>query len=600
IARPTDVYRNFISAKDNKALESLELMMMENQRVLQHGFLQTELDRAKESILTMYDKMAKEESKTESSSFASEYVNHFLEGVPAPGIRIENKWAKEFVDGITLEEINSLAKKWITDENLVVVMTMPESKGLKLPTEKDVLKVINKVKKAKTQPYVDNVKTEPFLVKEPKAGKVVKKEENKKFGYTELALSNGAKVILKSTDFKNDEIVVEAWSAGGASLYPENKLINVKFAAPIIDASGIGNYDNSQLKKFLKGKTVGLAPSISDLEETLSGSSSPADFETLLQYLYMFFEAPRKDKDVLATEVSKMESQFKMMRNMPDIQFQLEWMKAMKPTDKRSIYLPTDEQMKQMNIDEMYKIFRERFSDASDFTFAFIGNIDIDKTIPLIEKYIGSIPSKNRNEKWLDKDAPFAKGVVDKVVYKGQDNKGTMVVVGNHSFEWNDKERMATRLLNDICSIKLTETIREELGGTYSPSFQLSYDKYPKPEASFLAYYSCDPQNIDNLTNATWRVFDKIIAEGPTETDLAKAKEQTIRLRETQQQKNEFWSSVIKGSIWYDYQLTNLEEYKANVNSITIEDIKEVAKKYLKHDEHVRVSLKPEAMQPAK
>ena len=600
LARPTHAYYNSISAKDGKTLESLELMMMENQRVLQHGFVQTELDRAKESILTQYDRMAKEESKTESSRFASEYVDHFLEGTPAPGAKIENKWAKELVEDITLEEVNALAKKWITEENFVLVMTMPESKDVKVPTEKDVLKVINKVKKAKTKPYVDNVKTEPFLVKEPKAGKVVKKEENKKFDYTELTLSNGAKVILKATNFKNDEIILSAWSPGGTSLYPDNKLINANYAAGIIDASGIGNYDNSQLMKFLKGKTVGIVPSISELEEGFLGSSSPADFEILLQYLYMFFEAPRKDKDVLATEISKMENQIKMLKNMPEFEFQIQMLKAMKPNDKRTIIIPTEAQLKQMNIDEMHKIFRERFSDASDFTFTFVGNIDIDKTIPLIEKYIGSIPSKNRNEKWLDKDSPFAKGVVNKTVYKGQDNKGAMVIAVNNSFDWNTKERMATRILGDICSIKLTETIREEMGGTYSPSFQLSYEKYPKAEASLFAYYSCDPENADNLANATWKVFDKIIAEGPTEVDLAKVKEQLIRARETQQEKNGYWTSAIKGSIWYDFELTNLDEYKAAVNAITVEDVKEMAKKYLKHDEYVRVNLKPEAMDPAK
>ena len=600
LARPVAAYQGYISSKEGKALKSLEAVMTENQRLVQHGFLQAELDRAKEALLTRYDQAAKEESKTESGNIAAQLVDNFLDQAPMPGARIENKYAKELMDGITLSEVNALISKWITDDNFVLTLQMPEKKGIKIPTEKDLLDVVAKVKKIQTTPWVDNVKNEPFLVKEPKSGKITKTQKNEKFGYTEYTLSNGATVIIKPTTLKNDEITVSAQSAGGASLYNDDEMINVKFASTIIDGSGIGNYNNSQLMKFLKGKTVGLSPAIGDLDETISGSSSPADFETLLKYLYMYFEAPRKDKEVLDKTISQLETQIKMYKNMPEFAFQEEWMKAMYPNDKRQIILPTDAQLKQMNIDKMYKIFRERFADASDFTFTFVGNIDEAKALPLIEKYIGGMPAKGKKEQWKDRETPFAKGVVDKTVYKGEANKGLMVVVSAKPFDWNDKDRLATRLLNNICDIKLTETIREEMGGTYSPSFQLDYDKYPKPEAKALCYYTCDPTTVDKLTTATFGVFDKIMNEGPTDEDIAKVKEQLIKGRETQMQQNGYWSSVINGSRWYGYNMQTLEEYTAAVNAITKADIQAVAKKYLDHKDYVRVSLKPEAMKPAK
>lgn len=604
ISRKTDAYYNSISAKDGRILDALNVMMVENKRVVDHGFVATELERAKESLLTRYERHAKEESKAESSRFAAEYVEHFLEGDPAPGARIEYRWARELVDDITLEEVNSLAGQWITDENFVLVLTMAEEEGKKkrrskIPTEKDILKTMKKVEKTKTKPYIDNVKTEPFLVKEPKAGKVSKRVDNEKFDYTELTLSNGATVILKSTDFKNDEILLSAWSPGGTSLYPDSKIMNANYAASIVDASGIGNYDHSDLIKFLKGKTVGVSPYISELEEGFRGSSSPKDFEILLQYLYMFFEAPRKDKDVLDREISKLETQINMLKNMPEFDFQIELMKTTYPQDKRSILIPTEAQLKQLNINEIYKIFRERFSDASDFTFTFVGNIDIDETIPLIEKYIGSLPSKGKKEEWINRSTPFAKGLVDKVVYKGQE-KGMMVLAAEMDFEWNDKERMATSILGDIVSIKLVETIREEMGGTYSPTFILSYEAYPEPTSTFMAIYSCDPETVDELTDATWEVFDEIMENGPTDVDLAKVKEQMIRARETAVEKNNYWNSAIKGSRWYEFDLRTFEEYSAFVNSITLEDVHAVAKKYLDYKEHVRVSLKPESMDPSK
>ncbi|MFA6199716.1 MAG: insulinase family protein [Bacteroidales bacterium] len=600
LARPTDAFQGYISSKEGKVLKSLEAAMTENQRLVQHGFLQAELDRAKEALLTKYDQAAKEESKTESGNIAAALVDNFLDQEPMPGARIENKYAQGLMDGITLEEVNALINKWITDDNFVLTVQMPEKKGVKIPTEKDLLDVVAKVKNSKTTPWIDNVKTEPFLVKEPKAGKITKTQKNEKFGYTEYTLSNGATVIIKPTTLKNDEITISAQSAGGSSLYNDDEMINVKFATNIIDGSGIGNYNNAQLMKFLKGKTVGLSPAIGDLDETISGSSSPADFETLLQYLYMYFEAPRKDKEVLDKTISQLETQINMVKNKPEFAFQEEWIKTMYPNDKRQIILPTEAQLKQMNIDKMYKIFRERFADASDFTFTFVGNIDEAKDLPLIEKYIGGMPAKGKKEQWKDRSTSFAKGVVDKVVYKGEADKGLMVVVSNKTFNWNDKERLATKMLNNVCSIKLTETIREEMGGTYSPYFQLSYEKYPKAEATMLCYYTCDPTTVDKLTTATFGVLDKIMNEGPTDEDIAKVKEQLIKGRQTQMQENDYWSSSINGSRWYGTQMQTIEEYTAAVNAITKADIQEVAKKYLDHKDYVRVSLKPEAMKTAK
>lgn len=600
LARPVSAYQIYINAKEGKVMKAIEAVMMENRRLQQHGFLQTELDRAKDALLTSYARAAKEETKTESSRIASQLVDYFLEGDPMPGAIFENKWAKALMDDITLDEVNALISQWITDENFICTISMPEKKGVKVPKEEDVLKLINKCKKADTKAWVDNVKVEPFLAKEPKAGKVVSTKKDEKFDYTEYVLSNGAKVILKSTDFKNDQILVNAQSAGGASLYDDKDIVNVNFAASIIDQCGIGTYNNSQLQKFLSGKTVGLTPSIDDLSESISGSCSPADFETMLQYMYLYFTAPRAEKEVLDNTIDKLKTQINMLKNMPEFAFQMEWTKTMYPNDKR-IVVPTEAQLKQMNIDRMLKIFKERFSDASDFTFTFVGNIDEAKMLPLIEKYIGGMPSSNGKsaEKWQDRSSGFAKGVVDKNVYKGEANKGLMTITYVNPFDWSDKERLATKALNNVCSIKLVEVIREKLGGTYSPSFSLSYDKYPKAEATTMCYYTCDPSTVDKLTEATFEVFDQIIAEGPTETDLQKVKEQLIKERQTSLENNGYWSSVIMGSKWYGYQLQTLEEYTAAVNALTVEDLKTVAAKYLKHDQYVRVSLKPASMDPA-
>ena len=602
LARPVAAYQMYISAKEGKVMKAIETVMLENRRLQQHGFLQSELDRAKEALLEQYAQAAKEESKTESGRIAAELVDYFLEQTPMPGAILENKWAKALMDDITLEEVNALINKWITEENFVCTVSMPEKKGVKAPSEADVLKLIKKCEKADTKAWVDNTKNEPFFALAVKGGKITSTKKNDKFDYTEYTLSNGAKVIIKKTDFKNDEILVNAVSEGGTSLYGDKDIMNASFAANIIDQCGIGNYNHTQLMKFMKGKSFGLTPSIGELREYLSGSCSPKDFETELQYLYMFFTAPRAEKEVLDNTIDKLKTQINMYKNMPEFAFQEEWIKAMHPNDKRTIILPTEAQMKQMDINKMLKIFKERFSDASDFTFTFVGNIDEATMLPLIEKYVGGLPSSNgRNaEKWQDRSTEFAKGIVDKSVYKGEADKGLMTITFTNPFNWSDKDRLATRALNNVCSIKLTQVIREEMGGTYSPSFNLDYEKYPKAEATAVCYYTCDPSTVDKLTEATFAVLDEIIANGPTAEDLAKVKEQLISSRKTLMEKNSYWYSVIEGSKWYGYELQTLEEYSADVNALTIEDLKAVAQKYLKHDGYVRVSLKPESMNPAK
>jgi zinc protease len=601
LGRNHSAYTTYASAKEGKLMESLELVMLENRRLQQHGFLQSELDRAKDELLESYDRSAKEESKTNSSSFADRLVYYFLENEPMPSADKKNEWAKALMEDITLEEVNALISKWITEENFVCTITMPEKKGIKVPTEENVLKLIEKCKKASTKPWVDNVKTEPFLAQEPKGGKVVSQTKNEKFDYTEYTLSNGAKVILKKTNHQNDQILTRAESKGGNSLYEDKDIMNVDYASSIVNSSGIGTYDNTQLMKFMKGKSFGLYSYISDIKEVIDGGCAPKDFETQLQYFYLVFTAPRIDKEVLASEVDKLKSQISMMKNDPVSIWAEKQLKAMYPNDKRNIYIPTDAQIKELNTDKMLKIFKERFSDASDFTFTFVGNIDEKTMLPLIEKYIGGLPSSNGKnaEMWKDRSATFAKGIVDEAVYAGEAEKGKTTIVFQHEFDYNN-DRLVTDALSEVCYNKLFETIREELSGTYSPSFYLGYSKYPKAKLSAFYDLDCNPNTIDQLTQATFKVFDKIISEGISEEDLIKAKETLILNRKKSEESNYFWLRQILGSKFDGYEMQTLEEYTAAVNALTAEDIKKVAEKYLKHDEYVRVSLKPAAMKPTK
>lgn len=600
IARTIGGYLSYGVSKDGKILETLKSLVEENERVMRYGFLQTEFERAKTSVLEMYERASKEANKTNSSTFAAQYVNNFLEGTPVVGARQEYRWAKALMDGITLEEVNALVKNWVTKENIICYVTMPERKGLKVPTEQDILKVLSNASSMKVSPYVDTYKEVPFFAENVKPGKITSQTKNEEFDYTELKLSNGATFILKSTTMKDNEIRLNCWSKGGSSLYSDADLFNVQMAADIIDGCGIGQMDHNQLSKFQSTKTFGTSPYISDLEEGIAGSCAPKDLEYLMQYIHMYFTSPRKDKEILDAKVDALKSQLAQMKNSPELAFSVQLQKSMYPNDKRSVVIPTDKQIKSLDIEKMYKIFRERFNSASDFTFEMIGNFDIDTVKPLIEKYIASIPSNGKTEMWKDVSPKFAKGKVDDKVYKGTEDKSTLAILMNKPFTWNEKEKRTVDIMGEILQIQCTEVIREKLGATYSPYMSVNYDKYPTEEFSFIAYYSLAPENVDKVTQATWEILDNMANKGVSETNLAKAKEQMIKHREANYtSSNAFWAGVIKAKYVYGTEIASMEAYKNLVNSITAEDVKAAAKKYLSHDEYVKVTLLPETAKTA-
>ena len=597
IARTIGGYVSQASAKEGKVLETLKALIEENERVMRYGFLQTEFERAKTAVLEQYERASKEANKTNNSVFAAQFVDHFLEGTPACGARQEYRWAKSLMDGIALDEVNALAKNWITKENVVCMITMPEKKGNKVPSEDGVKKIIEKASSMKVSTYVDTYKEVPFFAEKVKIGKITSETKNEEFDYTELKLSNGATVILKPTTLKDNEIMFNCWSKGGSSLYTDADIPNVQMAADIIDGSGIGEMDHNQLNKFQSTKTFGTQPYISDLEEGIQGYCTPKDLEYLMQYMHMYFTCPRKDKEIFDSKIDAFKSQLAQIKNAPEVAFQVQMQKSMYPNDKRTVIIPTDKQINSLNLDKMYKIFRERFNSASDFTFEMVGNFSIDTVKPLIEKYIASIPSNGKTENWKDVSPKFATGKVDDKVYKGTEDKAILLISMQKPFTWNDKEKRTIDVMGEILQIQCTEKIREELGATYSPYLGVDYNKEPKPEFSLITYYMLAPDNVQKVTDATWEILDNMINNDVSETNISKAKEQLIKRREASYtSSNAFWAGVIKSKYVYGTEIANMDAYKNLVNSITSDDIKAAAKKYLSHDEYVKVTLLPETL----
>jgi zinc protease len=375
---------------------------------------------------------------------------------------------------------------------------------------------------------------------------------------------------------------------------PDDNFMSVNYAAQVIEMSGAGDFDNVELEKKLKGKNIEIHPYISDTKEGFRGNSTPKDIETLLQMVYLYFKGPRKDTTAFKAFMSQTENQIKFMKSSPMMSFYDTLFKSAYPGYKRIVIFPTPEQLKQVNLNMLYKIYVAMFASAKEFKFFLTGNFSIDTITPLVTKYFGSLPSLNRPEAWVDVSPKFPKGVVNNTLYKGTDPQGMVGIVMSEPFDYNPKNLLELDMLKEIISIKLIEVIREKMSGVYSPHIMIDPEHYPKSKFQFMVMFGCSPKAANKLTKAVFGEIKKIRTKGPTEIDLNKAKETLIRTRETDLEKNEFWLGKIE-SVYYDgTDPATILNFKDRVKAVTIEDLKLAANTYLLPKHYVRVVLKPE------
>lgn len=599
-----DAYQGQIVAKENRILEAFTILLQEDYRVRNHGFLQTELDRAKEALLNMYERESKEVDKTESYRFASQYVQHFVSKQPIPGAKREYNYAKKYIDEITLDEINEMVKSWITKENLVAVVTMPEKEGVIIPTEQQLLDIINDASLENVAPYVDTYKDRELVDPDKiNAGTIISKRDIPEVGAQELTLSNGIKVITKHTDFKNDEVLFAAQSKGGMSLYYECDLASGLFATDLVDRAGIGELDFSSLEKKMQSKKAGVVPYISQISEGFQGSFAPKDAEFFFQYLYSFFTQPRYDTAVYALVMGETQEQLKMIKAQPMYKFIGELLSTSTQNDPYYVNQLTmsDEFLAQVDYERAFQIYQQRFANPADFTYYFVGNFDEATLHQHIEKYLGSLSCTNEKEDFkADVFKGFPKGIVENDIYVGTEEQSWVGIMFSEEFEWNAKNRMIINQISEALSIELIETIREKMSGVYSPMLDMGYSKYPETSFETMVMFSCSPKNTDKLAKAVFKILQNFQKKGPKEETFAKVKQQMIKKRETDLETNSFWLNHISNKIFYGENFKNLDSYANEVNSITIQDIIEFAQKYIHLDHYTRVDMYPEKMAPKK
>jgi len=593
VGRSIDVYQLYAGAKENQIEKSIETVMTENERVRQFGFTASELEREKKDIYALYENGAKEADKTLSGTFADEFIRNYLDQESIPGYQKEFEMVRDFLPGITLEEINALGRTWTSEMNMITLLTAQEKEGIRIPSEQEVAEIIKSVRSKKVEAYVDKVTDAPLLSSEPSPSPATKSAENSEFGYTELTFGNGVRMILKPTDFKNDQIIISATSPGGTSLYPDTDIMSAMLASTIVTQSGVGNYDFTGLQKKLSGNTAKLTPFINELREGVNGSCSPKDLETMLQLNYLYFTQARRDETAFNAYISRMRNMIKPLRANPQIIFSDTLSKIVTMNSPREISIPTEAQFDQVNLDRIMDIYRDRFADAGDFTYVMVGNFKTEEVIPLLEKYIGGLPSTGRKETWRDVNPEFPEGKIIVDVPKNSEPQSMVAMVWNGDFKWKEKNRQGFTILMNILSIKLRESMREEQSGVYGISFNGTPVKYPKPEYTITSTWGCNPDSIAKLSQTVLNEMIKIKKNGPSSEDLNKVKETLIRERETRLKENNFWVSALQSVYMNGDRLLSIDEYRSFVNSFTSKDIKKIAGKYLDTDNYVKVALTP-------
>ncbi len=594
--RTKDVYLLGAAVKDNGIERGLEALLVEAERVARHGFTASELERQKMDLLRRMGRGYKERQKTESVQYASEYIRHFLTDEPIPGIEYEYELYKRYLPGIQVDEVNRLARERLSDRNRVILVNLPEKEGIRVPEEDALLAAFDAVEAKAIDPYHDAVSAEPLVAEAPTPAAIVAEETIEELGIHKWKLANGVRVLLKPTDFKNDQILFTAYSDGGTSLINDENYVAGMTTAAVISEGGVGAFNQIELQKRLAGKMVGVSPFIGEIQEGLSGSASPQDVETMFQLIYLYFTAPRKDSTAFLAYTEQMRGLLENKSASPNAAFQDTIQVTMSQYHHRRRPMSL-ELLEEMDLVKSFAFYKDRFADASDFTFVLVGNFDPDGIRPLVQTYLGGLPTLNRGESWKDVGVRPPGGVITKQLAKGMEAKSLTRIMLTGPFEWNRLNRYELGSMTQVLRIKLRETLREDLGGTYGVSVRAAPSRYPKERYRLTFNFGCAPERVQELTAVVFEQLDSLKTFGTTLKYLTKVKETQRRERETSLKENRFWLSILETYDYHGEDLLDILKYDELVDGLSLEAIRNAAQRYLSIANYVQVTLYPEGFE---
>jgi zinc protease len=562
------------------------------ERVRRYGFAASELDRAKTSYLRTIDEELREKDKTRSISYAREYQELFLEDNAAPGIDWEAAYVHKHIGEVTLEDMRQLMGYYSDKDEDIIVMA-PDAERAGLPDSATVMQWKAAVKGAAMTAYVDASAGRVLMAVRPTPGTVVARDSIPALGVTTLTLGNGIKVVMKPTDFENDRILFEGYSPGGTSLYADSDFDAAANAAALMGSFGVDTLDAVQLRQLLNGKVASVGTSINERTQVVSGSAARTDLETALQLLYLKMTRPRMDTLIYHNIIARTSETLANRGANPEAVF-ADTVNAVLGNHSYRAMPFSPARLQRIELEKAYRIYKERYADASGFTFVFVGNFTVDSLAPLLATYLGSLPALHRNDKARDPGDHIPGGQWTKKVHRGKENKATVRLVISGDYDYNAQNNLSLRALSDVLQIKVLQHLREDEGEVYSPQVQVSYGKYPKSRYAFTIAFGCAPTNVDHLVEDVRHEMTVLRDKGPEQEDVDKFKTTYLKQLEPLYRQNNYWLSYLVGVYENGEDPLLMKSVQQRLDKISVESLRQSAKQYLSGSNRISFELLPE------
>lgn len=592
MTREVDAFTRTAVAKAGKIEDALRSLFAEVLRVEKHGFLPSELDRARTNLARSYEQNATAEATSDSREFTEEITRNFFEGEFMIGREAERDLTLQVLPLITLDELNALARSFGGAEDRVIGIVGPEGKPL--PSEERVRAIVAEVGKGAIEPWEDKAVVAPLMATKPQPGKIVKEAKLDALGVTEWRLANGVRVLVKPTDFEKDAVVITGSSPGGLAMASDKQYADARFADEVVGMGGVGELSAEDLEKALTGKRVSVGASIDDTVEAVDAAGSARDLETMLQLVHLRMTAPRKDPEAVEVWKLNYSQQLEDRQRVPEVQFSLQSQEALWKGHPRK-KAPTPADVGKVDLDRAMAFYQDRFGDASDFTFVIVGAVSLEQLRPLVETYLASLPAKGRKVKDKERDIGARKigGVVEKTWTLGQEQKAFVIMSFHGEEPWTrDKERDLF-VLGQVLSMRLREIMREDMSGVYGVGASGSFLRLPYQERQFTIQFGCAPEAARPLMKAATDEIAAIARQGIGPEYLEKVKQAFLRERETAMRTNGFWASWLESSARYGDDPALILDPAPAIARMAPEHVKAAAKRFLDGKRVYRAILLP-------
>lgn len=590
VSRTKDAFSLSISCKQDNVLGGVSVAVGEVERARQHGFTQSELERAKKLYLNAAERQLKMEKDYKNSHYVSQCVNNFLEGEPILTPTYNLQLVKLFDGEVSLAEVNSQVGEMITDKNQVFIMYGPDKDGFVVPSESEIESTVLAAQQKRYDAYQEEQVPATLMAALPAPGKIVSEKPYGKFGMTEIVLSNGMKVYVKSTDYQADQITMSMRGEGGTSVYGDEDIPNFAFLSGSITEAGVGDFTATRLRKALAGKSLKLAPSITSEGQRITGTSPVKDLETMLQLAHLYFTAPRKDSMAFEGMMNRNLSLLKNRNASSKVVYNDSLSATLYDHNVRMAPV-TVEIAKKADYNRIFEIYRERFSDASNFKTVFIGKVDMAQLRPLLCQYLATLPSTHKAEKSNKANVPqiVKKNEVVKFVHKQETPLANVSVFYTANVPFSPKNDLVLDMLTRVLQIAYTDSVREEKGGTYGVGVSFNLEKEDNPNALLRISYKSDPKRYEELNPVIYKQLLNIADHGPVASSMDKVKKYLKKQYGQMAITNDYWSYVIWHQLDDDVDFD--KDYCKMVDNLTASDVQKMAKELLKQNHRVEVTM---------